>query len=125
MNTVRLVKDGAQVFTSEGDGTLANAGNDIPKMQVTYYANCYTASDTIPIESPWTVEEAAVLLGINSFYWSMIYQLFPRYWEKVGNRYRKGFSDYLHELISLSIAHDKSGLSPEQFIEAMKEYSNG
>ena len=34
--------------------------------------------------------------------WATIYRGFPKWYEQVGNRYRKHFADYLRDLISLT-----------------------
>jgi hypothetical protein len=99
MNTLRLVKDGAVIEK----GIIYDGGN---------WINVIKLSDTIPIESEWNVEEAAVLCQISKNQWLQIEGIL-----------RSHFLPYLlHDLISLSLSYSKSGLSLEQFIEGMKEY---
>jgi hypothetical protein len=57
MNTLRIVKDGASIQSR----SMINIGHVCGITSI----NCYDTSDTIPISSPWTAEQAAVLLGIN------------------------------------------------------------
>jgi hypothetical protein len=116
MYELRLVKDGAPAIGMMADGSK----------------KIYLQSDTIPISSEWTVEQAAVLLKltkddlsiiVNSHMeadaqWLLGFQ--PKIWKS--HEY-KTFKVYFSELISLSIAHEKSKLSLEQFIKKMEEYT--
>ncbi|MDD5288334.1 MAG: hypothetical protein PHY28_04400 [Dehalococcoidales bacterium] len=117
MNTLRLVKDGAKpqlLKIGELPWEKGKLGGNIE-------TPVYPVSDTIPISSPWTDDEAAVLCG--KLEWDIIYDWYDEWlcvnlWEEK----EVTFVSYLHELISLSIAHEKSGLSLEQFIEGMATY---
>ena len=108
MNTLRLVPDWAEP-TGPQDAF-------------------YHQQSLIYVSSEWTVEEAAVLLGLTKDGdWHGIIQDYGDGYLAIGVPYTVHihFFDYLKALISLSLAHEKSGLSLEKFIEGMTIYKEG
>ncbi len=98
---IRLVNDGAKVRIVLSEDALFK-----------FYA--FHDQDTTTIESPWTTEEAGELLKLREEQWRLIVASHPN---------TSRFVWYLHDLITLSLSFQVSGLSREDFISKMGEYN--